>query len=348
MMLHHAGTVIHPEEPLLNSDETMLLCLCSAGTRPSSDIVGSLRVLLKFGVNVNATDKYGNTATHLFLAGLSVTNEIEHAIKKDFLVLLLQSILRTGADLHVRNNFGIEASQVAYGHLDVDEEDFDYFPQRARLWSEALTELGFDVAEFQSCCSGCRCTNGNNLFETAVFCDSFEKRAYLSYITLGPIEAVDSSSDDEYADEEYADEEYADEENGDSEVELDTYPRRRNQNDIIIRCNSQELEDNHPQRKFEVIESDDENYEDAEEEFKPQFWTSSEDNFNGSSSYQPEREENVTPAPLEVIGPANERYSNSEPEPEHYHWPSSHNLISTSNQEPNSPATRSKTFWNVI
>lgn len=361
MMLHHAGVVINPEEPLFNNDGTMLLHLCSAATEMNFNLVESLSLLLKFGVNVNATDKYGNTAIHLFLAWLNETTENGYAIKKSFLMLLLQSVLRTGADLHVRNNFGIEASQVAYGHLRLDKRGGNFLLQRTQIWNEALAEFGFDIAEFQSCCSRCQCSNVKDLLGTAVFCDSFEKRAYLDSSTLAPIGAVefdddsdsevdddDDEEDDEYADEEYADEEYAVEENDDPEVEPETYPRPRSQDYISIGGNSQELENDHPRTSFEGTESEDENYEDAEEEFETPLWPGNEDNFNGSSSYEPEREENVNPAPVEVIGSANERYNNSEPEPEHYHWPSSHNLISTSNQELNGPATQSKTFWNVI
>ncbi|MCJ1269365.1 hypothetical protein MMC22_009257, partial [Lobaria immixta] len=362
MMLHHAGVVIDPEEPLGNSDDTMLLRLCSTSTGVNFNLVESLRLLLKFGVNVNATDKYGNTAIHLTLRSQFERTWNGYTMRKDFLMLLLQSVLRTGADLHVRNNFGIEASQVAYGHTSFDERFSNFLHQRTQIWNEVLTEFGFDITEFQSCCGGCRCTNVNSFLTPAGFCDSFEKRAYLDIHTLAPIGLVasdddsdsdvddddDDEEDDEYADGEYADEEYAVEESDDSEVEPETYPRPRSQDYISIRGNSQELENDHPRISFEGIESEDENYEEAEEEFETPLWQGNEDNLNGSSSYEPEREENVTPAPVEVIESTNERYSNSEPEPEHYHWPSSHNLISMSNQEPNGPATQSKTFWNVI
>lgn len=152
----------------------MLLGLCSAYSG-FDDQVESLRLLLNFGVNVNATDKYGNTAIHLFLKESDEKNENGFAIRKNFLTLFLQSIMSTGADLHVKNHFGIKASQVAYRHLSYDDNGHNYLPQRTRLWNEVLTESGLDTSEFRSRCSGCRCQNGD-IFQTEVFCDSFENR----------------------------------------------------------------------------------------------------------------------------------------------------------------------------
>lgn len=184
-MLHHADVVIDPEELIYDDDSTMLLSLCTTNSNVNVDKLESLRLLLKFGANVNATDKFGNTAIHLFLKCLYNKDKDSYVIEKDFAMLLLQSIIKTGADLHVRNNFGIEASQVAYGHLCCDENEYNCLPLRTQFWNEVLTEIGLDVSEFRSCCSGCRCQDAD-LFESKLFCNSFQKGAYLDLITLGP------------------------------------------------------------------------------------------------------------------------------------------------------------------
>lgn len=155
----------------------MLLTLCGADPSHNFDKVESLKLLLKFGVNVNATDKYGNTAIHLFFASVHDSEKDSiYITNKNFLVLLLQSIVKTGANLHAKNQFGIEASHVAYGHLSWDPCGWNFLYLRTQLWNEVLTEFGFDIAEFRSCHSGCQCSER---FRTEVFCDWFKQGAYL-------------------------------------------------------------------------------------------------------------------------------------------------------------------------
>lgn len=155
----------------------MLLSLCGADSSHNFDKVESLKLLLKFGVNVNATDKYGNTAIHLFFASVHDSEKDNiYVTNKNFLVLLLQSIVKTGADLHAKNQFGIEASHVAYGHLSWDPCGWNFLYLRTQLWNEVLAEFGFDIAEFRSCQSGCQCSDR---FRTELFCDWFEQGAYL-------------------------------------------------------------------------------------------------------------------------------------------------------------------------
>lgn len=168
-MLHHAGSVIDPEELVDTNDCTMLLCVCSAHSG-FDDRVESLRLLLKFSVNVNASDKYGNTAIHVFMKELHEKTECGYANRKRFFALFLQSIMQTGADLHVKYNFKVEASQVAYGHLSYVSKGHNYLPQRTRLWNEVLTEFGLEISECRPRCSGCKSQEGDPL-QTKVFCD---------------------------------------------------------------------------------------------------------------------------------------------------------------------------------
>lgn len=187
MLLHHGSIFIDPEEII--QGKPMLLFLCSRIT-PDENQIESLKVLLKFGVNVNATDEYGNTAIHLFLSHF-----YDDAHK--FLMLLLQSIMETGADLHAKNNFGIEASHVAYRHLERDEYYYDSacvhrvyddsasVHQRTRLWNEVLTASGLDIAEFRSSYRGYR-YQSHDYFAEHINCDAFEKGAYLERTTLRP------------------------------------------------------------------------------------------------------------------------------------------------------------------
>lgn len=204
MTLHHAGVVIDPEDLVDHDGCTMLLYLCRASEGLNDDTVESLRVLLRFGVNVNATDNYGNTAIHIFFGAFWFEDRESLVAKKNFLTLLLQSVLKTGADLHVKNDFGIEASQVAYGHLEHDWPES--LSQRTRIWNEVLTEIGLDIAEFQSCCTQCQCQNADLFNEDffpgrKAFCDSYKKGAYLERHTLRPAvtEVLDSSDEESEA-----------------------------------------------------------------------------------------------------------------------------------------------------
>lgn len=313
-MLHGTDVLIDPEESLDSFDRTMLLCLCSTCLYSDSH-AEKLKVLLKFGVNINATDKFGNTVIHLCLShGLNSYYD-NWTIVKDFLMLLLQSIMRTGADLHVKNKFGIEASQVAYGHLKSDIGN-NRLPKRTQLWNEVLTELGLDVAEFKSCCSACGCHSASP-FERR--CNLLKKGAYLHNSILCPAE--------------------------DNAIHYDVF------ND---RCVSPSLESNDTRTCFEVIGSDDEDDEDDEDDddvrdhFETQPQSGKRDSFNSSSSsYKEEPEENFPPAPLDST---NEGHKFSEAQPEDHH-----NYITTTiiSHEPINPAhptpiTHSKTFWNVI
>lgn len=187
-MLHHASVVIDPEELIDINGYTMLLSLCGANPALNVDKFESLRLLLKFGVNVNATDKYGNTAVHLLLKSLGDYGEDCYIINKRFLKLLLQSIMRTGADLHVRNNFGIEASLVAYGNLLHDEDGYNRLHLRTRLWNEVLKDLDLDIVEFRPCCSRSPGQNAH-VSEREAICDSFQKDVYLDF-KLRPMPTV--------------------------------------------------------------------------------------------------------------------------------------------------------------
>ncbi|MCJ1267076.1 hypothetical protein MMC22_006961 [Lobaria immixta] len=314
-MLHSTDLLIDPEESLDNFDKTMLLCLCSTPMHLDSH-VENLKFLLNFGVNVNATDKFGNTTLHLCLSHVLKSYHDNWTIVKDFLMLLLQSIMRTGADLHVQNKFGIEASQVAYGHLNSDTWN-NRLPKRTQIWNEVLTELGLDIAEFKSCRSACGCQS-DHWFERR--CDWFKKGAYLKYDTLGPMEAI-PSDDDKYE-------------------------------DFSTVANSPSSENHDTQTCFEVIEfgdfdnEDDEDDEDVQVHFETQPQSGKRDSFNsGSSSYSREPEECLPSAPLDST---NERHKFSDAQPEDHH-----NHTTTISQEPNNPVhptpiTHNKTFWNVI
>lgn len=184
MLLHHGSILIDPEEIIRG--KPMLLFFCST-IIPDENQIESLKVLLKFGVNVNATDEYGNTAIHLVLSNFF---DYPNDNARDFLMLLVQSIMETGADLHAKNNFGIEASHVAYRHLESDIYKYydDHNPaivhQRTRHWNEVLTACGLDIAEFRSSYRVCQCQGHGRLEE--VICDAFEKGAYLEETTLRP------------------------------------------------------------------------------------------------------------------------------------------------------------------
>lgn len=195
MLLYNGGAFIDPEEVIRG--ETMLLFFCSSRLLSNADSE-SLRVLLKYGVNVNATDKYGNTAIHLFLGNISGPRSFDDA--KKCLVLLLQSVMETGADLHAKNNFGIEASHIAYRHLGSDRNRFrDYcflqknsnfwnLQKRTQIWNEVLTESGLDIAQFRSSYRGCPCQN-THFPGLPDDCYAFETGAYLDNITLRPKDA---------------------------------------------------------------------------------------------------------------------------------------------------------------
>lgn len=350
MMLYHASVVIDPEQALLDSGYTVLLCLCSRYKPWDVNSLKSLRILLKYGVNVNATDKYGNTAIHRFLS-VGFKSKSGYVIRKEFLKLLLQSILKTGANLHLKNHFGIEASQVAYGHFDDMWGSEYYVPQRIQLWNEALTEIGLDTAEFRSCCNKCQCQNGD-LFDTETLCDSFKKGAHLDSFTLGPVEATaydDGASDDEESDDEGSDEESGDEKYGDEEVAPEIYHRRLNEDDNSIGSSNQEPKNNYSRPSFEIIKSDDETYEDVEKKLDNPLWSNPQDKFHSNSSYRQSPKENLTLAPLKLLDSTNAEFNNPETEAQAYYRPSS--CTTTSNQHPNNPTTpdfRSKTFWNVI
>lgn len=356
MMLYHASVVIDPEQAVRDSGYTVLLCLCSRYEPWDVNNLKPLRILLKYGVNVNATDKYGNTAIHRFLS-VRFQSKSGYVIRKEFLKLLLQSIFKTGANLHLKNHFGIEASQVAYGHFDDMWGRDHYLPQRIGLWNEALTEIGVDTAEFRSCCSKCQCQN-SDLFDTEILCDSFKKGAHLDSFTLGPVEATayddeesddEESDDEESGDEEYGDEESGDEEYGNEEEAPESYRRPLNEHDNSIGSSNQKPKNNHSRPSFEIIESDDEIYEDAEEELDNPLWSNPQDKFHSNSSYRQSPKEYLTLAPLKLLESTNAELNNPETEAQAYYRPSS--CTTTSNQHPNNPTTpdsRSKTFWNVI
>lgn len=281
MMLHGADLLIDPEESLDNFDKTMLLYLCSTPMHLDPH-VEKLKFLLNFGVNVNATDKFGNTALHLYLSHGLKSYQDNWTIVKDFLMLLLQSIMRTGADPHVKNKFGIEASQVAYGHLDSDTWN-NHLLRRTQLWDEVLTELGLDIAVFKSCCRACGCQR-TGPFETR--CDFLKKGAYLNDNTLSPMETI--ADDDEYE-------------------------------DLSTRSNTPILENNGTQTCFEVIKSDDEDDEDVQDHSETLPQSGKRDGFSSSSSsYNKEQEENFPPAPLDSTNKG-QRDPEARPEDHHYH-----------------------------
>lgn len=316
MLLHHGSIFIDPEEII--QGKPMLLFLCSRNF-PDENQIELLKVLLKFGANVNATDEYGNTAIHLFFSNIYYSPD---ANARDFLMLLLHSIMETGADLHAKNNFGIEASHVAYRHLErykyyydsacVHRTRFDadsasvYQPsvhQRTRLWNEVLTASGLDIAEFRSSYRGCRCQS-HDCFAEHVNCDAFEKGAYLEETTLRPKVAASFFA-------------------GSSDFESwEAYMR----SPIVEEIYSADEEDDY---------TDGENDSAYEED----------DYMDGGDDYTDEENDST------------DEENDSQAEPEDLRRQSSHNKITTTitaattNQEANNPAipdTRSKTFWNVI
>ena len=382
MMLYHARVVVDPEQALRDSAYTLLLYLCSIDGPYDVNRLKSLRILLNYGVNVNATDKYGNSAIHLLLRGRFEQSKSGYVIQKRILKLLLQSIMKTGANLHLKNHFGIEASQVAYVPFYYNRRGDHKLRQPVRLWNEALTELGLDTAEFRSCLCKCQCQNGD-LLNTRILCDSVKKRVCLDYYTLMPWKDIEYDNeasndgesdheksgdeesgvqiygDEEYGDEEYGDEEYGDEEfgneeygdkeYGDEEVASESYRQPLNEDDNSIGSSNQEPKNNHSRPSFEIIESDDEIYEDAEEELDNPLWSNPQDKFHSNSSYRQSPKEKLTLAPLKPPDSTNAEFNKPETEAQAYYRPSS--CTTTSNQRPNNPATpdsRSKTFWNVI
>ena len=67
MILHVVDVLIDPKESIDDFENTKLLWLCStSGELLNFGQIEKLKLLLKFGLNVNVTNKHDNTAIHLF------------------------------------------------------------------------------------------------------------------------------------------------------------------------------------------------------------------------------------------------------------------------------------------
>lgn len=123
----------------------MILLLCSSAPFFRNKIE-ALRPMITFGVSVKAISTGTPPLTWLWPLPEHYGNYLEwHVGTKSFITRLVEE---TSADLHDKNLGVIEASDVAYGPVPMDETS-NLLPYRRCLWEEVLLDLRIDVDGLQ-------------------------------------------------------------------------------------------------------------------------------------------------------------------------------------------------------
>jgi len=110
--------------------ETLLqICCCNAQ-------VGNIRLLVERGADVNARDNEGRTCLHTLAETARWPNPGLRSLES------LVYLVKSGADVHAQDYFGVTVSEVAYSHFHGSSYSGD-------AWDVALAICGYDVESFR-------------------------------------------------------------------------------------------------------------------------------------------------------------------------------------------------------